>query len=312
MELFYNSYITDVILKSGGQTTKVLDKGSVELVGPFGIQKGLDYLSKSIDNLNTGVITSYALYILIGFIFYIVMPYISLNYLSLVIFFGLFILSNHLVQSYQKINNIRNFVRYNRESSISLDLLDSLSASKLKITFCKPHCPYSFTALSLQSVPGGLLRELELLRQQRGSLTQQQATVEGDAAIRNYYHLNTGDDQQDVLDKKQILQHYLENRVKAVSSTPRSIIPSLTDVKQPSPLLDNLFIDCVKCNSLSELALKYGNYCFQYGKLAGNQRSESSYFRQLLRAKIDIMNRDSSSTDALIATEGSGSESETD
>ncbi|OCL13780.1 proton-translocating NADH-quinone o [Glonium stellatum] len=52
-ELFYNNYITNFILKLGGQTTKVIDKGSVELLGPFGLEK------------NTGVITSYALYILI-------------------------------------------------------------------------------------------------------------------------------------------------------------------------------------------------------------------------------------------------------
>ena len=31
VELFYNKYITNVVLKLGGQTTKVLDKGSIEL-----------------------------------------------------------------------------------------------------------------------------------------------------------------------------------------------------------------------------------------------------------------------------------------
>src|ERR1700743_525965 len=36
IELFYNKYITGIILKLGGQTTKVLDKGSVELLGPSG------------------------------------------------------------------------------------------------------------------------------------------------------------------------------------------------------------------------------------------------------------------------------------
>lgn len=69
MELFYNKYITNVVLKLGGQTTKVIDKGSLELVGPYGLEKGLTTLSKSIASLDTGVITSYALYILVGFIF---------------------------------------------------------------------------------------------------------------------------------------------------------------------------------------------------------------------------------------------------
>jgi NADH-ubiquinone oxidoreductase chain 5 len=41
IEFIYNKYITGLILKLGGQTTKVLDKGSVELLGPFGLEKGL-------------------------------------------------------------------------------------------------------------------------------------------------------------------------------------------------------------------------------------------------------------------------------
>jgi NADH-ubiquinone oxidoreductase chain 5 len=78
IELLYNKYITGLILKLGGQTTKVLDKGSVELLGPFGLEKGLLLLSKNISMLNTGVITSYALYILVGFIFYILIPFFYL------------------------------------------------------------------------------------------------------------------------------------------------------------------------------------------------------------------------------------------
>ena len=79
IELFYNRYITDFVLKLGGQTTKVLDKGSVELLGPYGLEKGLLNLSKNISSLDTGVITSYALYILVGLIFYILTPYLSIS-----------------------------------------------------------------------------------------------------------------------------------------------------------------------------------------------------------------------------------------
>nr|YP_010365143.1 NADH dehydrogenase subunit 5 [Exserohilum turcicum]UOU81369.1 NADH dehydrogenase subunit 5 [Exserohilum turcicum] len=71
IELFYNRYITGIILKLGGQTTKVIDKGSVEYLGPYGLEKGLLNISNNIARLNTGVITSYALYILIGLIFYL-------------------------------------------------------------------------------------------------------------------------------------------------------------------------------------------------------------------------------------------------
>jgi len=92
VELFYNKYITNMVLILGGQTTKVIDKGSIEYVGPYGLEKGLVYLSKKISKLDTGVVTSYALYILVGLIFYILTPYlyyVDNNYL-LIILFGLF------------------------------------------------------------------------------------------------------------------------------------------------------------------------------------------------------------------------------
>ena len=78
IELLYNKYITNLLLNLGGQTTKILDKGSVELLGPYGLEILLLKLSRSLNSLNTGVITSYALYILIGLILYILIPSISL------------------------------------------------------------------------------------------------------------------------------------------------------------------------------------------------------------------------------------------
>ena len=107
IELFYNKYVTGSVLKLGGQTTKVIDKGSVELLGPYGLEKGLTNLSRNIAGLDTGVITSYALYILIGLIFYILIPYLSLadNSLLLLILLSLFTIiggkgkSNNIVPS---------------------------------------------------------------------------------------------------------------------------------------------------------------------------------------------------------------------
>jgi len=77
IELFYNEYISGIVLKLGGQTVKVMDKGSVEIFGPFGLERKLTSISKSINALSTGVVTSYALYILIGLIFYISILYLS-------------------------------------------------------------------------------------------------------------------------------------------------------------------------------------------------------------------------------------------
>ena len=71
VEMYYNRYISGTILNLGGQTTKVLDKGAVELFGPFGLEQQFSDLSKKLDSLSTGVVTNYALYILIGLISYI-------------------------------------------------------------------------------------------------------------------------------------------------------------------------------------------------------------------------------------------------
>ena len=86
IELFYNKFITGLILKLGGQTTKVLDKGSIEYLGPYGLEKGLLNISNNIARLNTGVITSYALYILIGFIFYMLFNVYINNDITILIF----------------------------------------------------------------------------------------------------------------------------------------------------------------------------------------------------------------------------------
>ena len=85
VEAFYNGYITRFILRLGGQTTKVLDKGSVEALGPYGLERGLLKLSTSLSSLDTGVITTYALYILMGLIFYILIPSIALIDISILL-----------------------------------------------------------------------------------------------------------------------------------------------------------------------------------------------------------------------------------
>jgi NADH-ubiquinone oxidoreductase chain 5 len=83
IELFYNKYITDLILNLGGQTTKILDKGSIELLGPYGLEKGLLKISKNITLLSTSIVTNYALYILIGFILFLFIIYTSYIYIAI-------------------------------------------------------------------------------------------------------------------------------------------------------------------------------------------------------------------------------------
>ena len=101
IELFYNKYIVEGVLKLGGQTTQSLDKGSVELIGPYGLEKGLTSLSTNLGKLSTGVITTYALYILIGLVFYITLVYFSYNDNNLIILtiFAYFVLLNSNLSS---------------------------------------------------------------------------------------------------------------------------------------------------------------------------------------------------------------------
>jgi NADH-ubiquinone oxidoreductase chain 5 len=102
-EMLYNNYITNLILKLGGQTTKVLDRGSIELIGPYGLEKALTSLNTRLSKLSTGVITTYALYILISFIIFALLPYlISYNdkLLIMLIFTGFLTVNKSFNKSY--------------------------------------------------------------------------------------------------------------------------------------------------------------------------------------------------------------------
>jgi NADH-ubiquinone oxidoreductase chain 5 len=64
----YNGYFITGGLKAGYTISKVIDRGIVELVGPFGFSNALTNTSRNIANYDTGIITSYALYIILGLI----------------------------------------------------------------------------------------------------------------------------------------------------------------------------------------------------------------------------------------------------
>jgi NADH-ubiquinone oxidoreductase chain 5 len=90
VEMLYNKYISGVVLTLGGQTSKDMDKGIVETFGPLGLQNKFTEISKSINNLSTGVVTNYALYILLGLLFFLNIlffsNFININYILMIIF----------------------------------------------------------------------------------------------------------------------------------------------------------------------------------------------------------------------------------
>lgn len=67
-DVIYNHYIINKALELGLVTSKVLDRGFIEKVGPFGLTYSFYNTSQQIATVDTGIITSYALYIILGFI----------------------------------------------------------------------------------------------------------------------------------------------------------------------------------------------------------------------------------------------------
>jgi NADH-ubiquinone oxidoreductase chain 5 len=136
IELFYNKYITGVILKLGGQTTKLLDKGSVEYIGPFGLEKGLFTISSNIAKLNTGVITTYALYMLVGLVFYMLLSSYINGVIMILVLFTLLLQSswgsNNLYYQGNIIKNL-SLSTFTREQVIAManEFVASVSASNM-------------------------------------------------------------------------------------------------------------------------------------------------------------------------------------
>jgi NADH-ubiquinone oxidoreductase chain 5 len=131
IELFYNRYITDIVLKLGSYTTKTLDKGSVELIGPFGLEKGLIYLSKIITNLNKGFVT-YGLYIFFGLIFFILLTYITESnhfLLSIITVFGLINININSIESENSYSKLYNNNVYLKGSINKLGIRSFSSSS---------------------------------------------------------------------------------------------------------------------------------------------------------------------------------------
>jgi NADH-ubiquinone oxidoreductase chain 5 len=89
IEKFYNKFISEKFLKFGGQTTKVIDKGSIEYIGPYGMEIGLTHIGKKISKLDSGIIISYALYILTGFVVYLyILNTLNVDELIIIILLG--------------------------------------------------------------------------------------------------------------------------------------------------------------------------------------------------------------------------------
>jgi len=77
-DVIYNNYIIANGFKLGYSISKQIDRGVIELVGPYGLSNTIIKLAKDISKLDTGIITTYALYITIGFILLLIVLFSSL------------------------------------------------------------------------------------------------------------------------------------------------------------------------------------------------------------------------------------------
>jgi len=65
-DVIYNQYLVTNGLKLGYTISKEIDRGAIELLGPYGLSNYLNNTGKNLAKLDTGIITTYSLYITLG------------------------------------------------------------------------------------------------------------------------------------------------------------------------------------------------------------------------------------------------------
>jgi NADH-ubiquinone oxidoreductase chain 5 len=65
-DIIYNQYFITNGFKLGYTISKEMDRGAIELLGPFGLSNYFNNTGKNLASLDTGIITTYSLYITLG------------------------------------------------------------------------------------------------------------------------------------------------------------------------------------------------------------------------------------------------------
>jgi NADH-ubiquinone oxidoreductase chain 5 len=65
-DIVYNNFIISKGLKYGHIISKLFDRGILECVGPYGLSNSVKNTADNISKLDTGIITTYALYIVLS------------------------------------------------------------------------------------------------------------------------------------------------------------------------------------------------------------------------------------------------------
>ena len=81
-DVIYNNYFIKGGFNLGYKISEEIDKGVIELVGPYGISNLLTETAKNIAKLDTGLIPSYIIYLISGFMFLILLINLTFNNLN--------------------------------------------------------------------------------------------------------------------------------------------------------------------------------------------------------------------------------------
>jgi NADH-ubiquinone oxidoreductase chain 5 len=65
-DIIYNQYFITNGFNLGYTISKEIDRGAIELLGPFGLSNYFNNTGKNLASLDTGIITTYSLYITLG------------------------------------------------------------------------------------------------------------------------------------------------------------------------------------------------------------------------------------------------------
>jgi NADH-ubiquinone oxidoreductase chain 5 len=119
-DVIYNHFIIQRGLNLGYNISKEIDRGAIELLGPYGLSNYFYNAGKNLAKLDTGVITTYSLYItiaLISLLFILFYPVLALptNY------FPSLSLAGEEVNNPQSLEEIRLFIIYITSALIVLD-----------------------------------------------------------------------------------------------------------------------------------------------------------------------------------------------
>jgi len=105
-DIIYNHYIISGGLQLSYNISKILDRGVIELIGPYGLSNSLTNTGKNIAKLDTGIITTYGLYIILGLIILVFIIFnevvIKNNFIDsrliIILLFALFIVTSNFTK----------------------------------------------------------------------------------------------------------------------------------------------------------------------------------------------------------------------